>query len=36
MVSDQLSEGLVLLLALKLLWIGLLDPLPLVFSSSAP
>ena len=36
MVSDQLSEGLVLLLTLKLLWIGLLDPLPLMFSTNPP
>jgi hypothetical protein len=34
LVSDQLAEGLVLLLSLKLLWIGLIDPLHLSTSPS--
>lgn len=29
LVSDQLAEGLVLLLALKLIWISMIDPLHL-------
>jgi hypothetical protein len=31
-VSDQLAEGLVLLLLLKLVWITVLDPLTLTAS----
>ncbi len=34
LVSDQLAEGLILLLAMKMLWITLVDPL--YFASSAP